>query len=114
MHCRRDNWGTLAVSKSQQRWKGRRGLSPFCCCAILLLLNSAKTVTDSLAPLSQSIRTLSLAYVYFVILNILAGSVVMKFHGQSSRRKHIVSSVTAPLPGDVFIRRVGHFCRQYA
>src|SRR6516165_8690776 len=61
---------------TQQRWKDRRGLSPFCCCAILVLLptNSAKTVTDSLpASLIQSIRTLLSVEVYFVILNTLAG-----------------------------------------
>src|SRR5215469_3232336 len=49
------------LHSTQQRWKGRRGLSPFSCCAILVLLptNSAKTVTDSLpASLIQSIRTL--------------------------------------------------------
>ena len=50
------------MMKSQQRWKGRRGLSSFFCCAILLRLNSAKTVTDSLPSLSQSICTLSLVY----------------------------------------------------
>ena len=52
-----------ARAQSQQRWNCRRGLSPFCCWAMVLVLpmNSAKTVTDSLpAPLSQSIRTLSL------------------------------------------------------
>ena len=52
---------TFTPMKSQQRWKARRGLSSFSCCAILLPLNSAKTVTNSLpASLSQSIRTLSL------------------------------------------------------
>src|SRR5215469_882295 len=51
----------------------------------------------------------------FRYLEYFGRSVVMKFHGQGSRRKHIVSGVTAPLSGDVFIRRrVGHFCRQYA
>ena len=47
--------------RAQQRWKDRRGLSPFSCCAILLPLNSAKTVTDPLpSAFTQSIRTLSL------------------------------------------------------
>jgi hypothetical protein len=55
--CTADNLSRRA----QQRWKDRRGLSSFSCCAILLPLNSAKIVTDSLpSALSQSIRILSL------------------------------------------------------
>jgi hypothetical protein len=39
----------------QQRWKARRGLSSLSCCAmaVWLPLNSAKTMTNSSAPLSQ-------------------------------------------------------------
>ena len=41
-------------------------------------------------------------------LEYIGRSVVMKFHGQRIRRKDVVSGVTAPLSGDVFIcRRVG-------
>src|SRR5215471_16829660 len=49
------------MMKSQQRWKARRGLPSFACCAmvVLLPLNSAKTITNSSAPLSQEICTLS-------------------------------------------------------
>src|SRR5215469_18710617 len=44
-------------------------------------------------------------------LEYIGRSVVMKFHGQRIRRKDVVSGVTAPLSGDVFIRRrVGHVC----
>jgi hypothetical protein len=41
--------------KSQQRWKALRGLSSLSCCAmaVWLPLNSAKTMTNSSAPLSQ-------------------------------------------------------------
>jgi len=41
-------------------------------------------------------------------------SVVVKFHGQRIRREDVVSDITAPLSGDVFIcGRVGDVCRQY-
>ncbi len=40
--------------------------------------------------------------------------VVVKFHGQAIRREDVVSDVTTPLPGDVFIcGRIGDVCRQY-
>ena len=52
-----NTWPVRAASqiKSQQRWKARRGLSSFSCCAmaVWLPLNSAKTITNSSAPLSQ-------------------------------------------------------------
>ena len=39
---------------------------------------------------------------------------VVKFHSQRIRRKDVVGDVTAPLSGDVFIRRrVGDLCCQY-
>jgi|SRR6516225_11858141 hypothetical protein len=49
------------MTKSQQRWKARRGLSSFSCCAmaVWLPLNSANAVTNSSAPLSHETRTLS-------------------------------------------------------
>src|SRR5262249_39721701 len=41
-------------------------------------------------------------------------SVVVKFHSQCIRREDVVSDVTTPLPGDVFIcGRVCDFCGQY-
>ena len=40
-------------------------------------------------------------------------SVVVKFHSQCIRREDVVSDVTTPLPGDVFIcGRIGSVCRQ--
>ena len=40
-------------------------------------------------------------------------SVVVKFHRQRIRREDVVSDVTTPLPGDVFIcGRIGSVCRQ--
>src|SRR6516164_270379 len=40
-------------------------------------------------------------------------SVVVKFHSQCIRREDVVSDVTTPLPGDIFICcRVGRVCRQ--
>src|SRR6516165_4290404 len=41
-------------------------------------------------------------------------SAVVKFHGQRTRREHVVGDITAPLSGDVFkCGRVGGVRRQY-
>jgi len=102
------------MMKSQQRWKDRRGLSPFPCCAILRPLNSAKTVSDSL-PTPDPINTNAVVgVVVFRDLEHVGRSVVVKFHGQGIRREDVVGDVTAPLSGDVFIfGRVGDVGREY-
>jgi hypothetical protein len=100
---------------AKQSWDVRFvPMSPLCCCAIVLPLNSAKTVTDSLR-IAEPINMYAVVDIgVFRLLEHIGRSVVVKFHGQRIRREDVVGDVTAPLSGDVFIcGRVGDVCRQY-
>ena len=73
--------------------------------------NRVRLFADSVDPINTYAVV---GGVIFRDLEHIGRSVVVKFHGQGIRREDVVSDVSTPLPGDVFLcRRVGDVCRQY-
>jgi len=87
---------------------------------VLLLRHGGLVAAEFSEDHYQLVGTVKPRNIYAVVsvvvprdLEHVGRSVVVKFHSQCIRREDVVSDVTTPLPGDIFICcRVGRVCRQ--
>jgi len=101
--------------KYQQRRK-----APARFVVVLLLCHGGLVTVEFSEGHYQLVGTVKPVNTYAVVgvgvfrdLEHIGRSVVVKFHRQRIRREDVVSDVTTPLPGDVFIcGRIGSVCRQ--